>query len=330
MCTCLWWRERHTAAGTLFAGETQGTTYSIKVAARLSTEQRHAVETAIRKRLDEIDRTFSLYREDSELARFNRQQTTDPVPLSPMLLEVFKIAQRISEETDGAYDCTVGPLVAAWGFGPAPRVGRQTPADTEIAGLLPKVGYRKIVLDAPAQTARKTAPDLSCDLNGIAQGYSVDRLAEDIAALGYSNYLVEIGGEIRAHGVVADGRCWRTGIENPMDGAKTYQRIIELNDMSLTTAGDYRNFMDKDGLRLSHIIDPRTGRPVDHNLAAVSVLHAQCVMADGYDTALMVLGPEKGYEFAVRKGLAVVFTAHDPKQGFATKTTPAFDAMGKP
>ncbi|MDX9975717.1 MAG: FAD:protein FMN transferase [FCB group bacterium] len=312
---------------TLFAGEAQGTTYSIKVAAGgLSKEQKHELEAAIRRRFDEIDRAMSLYREDSELAAFNRQQTTEPIRVCREFIEVFQAARAVSEASDGALDVTVAPLVSAWGFGPAKRKDPLPPSDVEITELLQRVGFRGIEIDASAGTIRKTRSDLECDVNGIAQGYTVDKLAEDLQLLGYSNYLVEVGGEVRARGRNARGTCWQVAIEKPIAEGGEYQKVLSLDSLSLTTAGDYRNYIEQNGVRLSHSIDPRTGRPISHSLASVSVIHADCAMADGYDTALMVLGPEKGYELAVKKGLAALFIIHGA-EGYEVKATPAFDSI---
>ena len=170
-------------------------------------------------------------------------------------------------------------------------------------------------------------PDMTCDVNGIAQGYTVDKLADGLHSLGYTDYLVEVGGEVKARGRNARGTCWNAAIEKPSDKGQELQQILPLDNMSLTTAGDYRNYTEKDGVRLCHIIDPHTGRPIAHNLASVSVLHPKCTLADGYDTALMVLGPEKGYELAVKRRVAVQFICHDTEQDYAVRTTPEFDAI---
>ncbi len=312
---------------TMFSGEAQGTTYAIKIVAQVNDGQKRAIETVIRERLDAIDREMSLYRDDSELAAFNRQHTTTPFSVSANLIELFQAARDISEATSGAFDVTVAPLVRAWGFGPESRAAPRVPTDDEISPLIERVGYTKIDIDAKAHTLRKIQPDIACDLNGIAQGFTVDKLAEDLEAMGYIDYCVEVGGEIRAHGHNARGMPWQAGIELPDKSGRALQRVVSLNNMSLTTAGDYRNWAIENGTRVSHIIDPRTGHPVAHRLASVSVIHSQCTVADGYDTALMVLGPEEGYRLAVSKGLAALFTLRNPDGTFDTKTTPAFEAI---
>jgi len=155
----------------------------------------------------------------------------------------------------------------------------------------------------------------------------VDRLSEELAGMGYTDFLVEVGGEVRARGRNARGTLWRVAVLRPTADGGEFEQIVAINNMSLTTAGDYRNYTERDGRRICHIVDPHTGQPVTHRLASVSVLHEKCVMADGYDTALMVLGPDEGYALAVKEGLAALFIVHDPTQGFDTRATPAYERL---
>ena len=309
----------------VFAGETQGTTYTIKVVAdKVSPERRAAIGQAIEARLGTIDKQMSLYRPDSEISLFNAREDTEPLEVSDDLAAVFQLAHNVSAASGGAFDVTVKPLVDAWGFGPSHQQD-EPPTDPELASLHECIGYEKVHVDRAAHTLRKTLPSIRCDLNAIAQGYTVDKLAEDINRLGHVNYMVEVGGEVKARGLNALNVPWRIGIEKPSAGRGALQRIIALDDKALATSGDYRQYYERDGVRISHTIDPRTGRPVTHSLASASVIHESCALADAFATALMVLGPDEGYEFAIAEGLAALLVIHESADQFREKTTPAFE-----
>ena len=193
--------------------------------------------------------------------------------------------------------------------------------------LRKRVGPGLVRVDETEQTLRKGHPETRCDLSGVAKGYAVDRIAEALRALGYRDFLVEIGGELRAHGSPLDGPDWRVAIEAPDPGARRIHRVIPLRDRALATSGDYRNFYERDGVRISHLIDPRSGRPISHVLASVSVVHAEAVWADAWATALMVLGPDEGWELARREGLAAHFIERDGEDGYRSWATPEFEAL---
>jgi len=305
------------------AGHALGTTYSVKLAEPLSSSRGAAVATAIEGRLDEVDELMSTYRPDSELSRFNRHRSTRPYPLSAPTLEVFAVAQDVFERSGGAFDVTVGSLVDAWGFGPGDRSSR--PSTPEVAALRSRAGSEPLALDREAGTIRKLAPDVVADLSAVAKGYAVDLVAETLVALGVSSFLVEIGGELRARGWKADGSRWRVGIERPEPAERTVHLALDLADEAIATSGDYRNFREQDGVRLAHIIDPRSGRPVPYAGASVSVVHARAAVADAWATALSVLGPEAGSAVAEREGLAALFILPG-SGGYVTRATSAFRA----
>jgi thiamine biosynthesis lipoprotein len=219
----------------------------------------------------------------------------------------------------------VAPLVNAWGFGPEGEV-EKAPSEKELAALGERVGYRLIELDRETLSARKLRPDVVCDVSAMAAGYAVDRIAEVLTALGYDNFMIEVTREVRTEGHNAEGRPWQIAIERPVAAEREIERILPVSALALATSGDYRKYREKDGVRLSHIIDPGTRKPVMHKLASVSVFHRECATADGYATALMVLGPDRGFELAVQEGLAALFVIRDAAEGFIEKTTPAFDA----
>ncbi|MCP4203223.1 MAG: FAD:protein FMN transferase [bacterium] len=239
--------------------------------------------------------------------------------------EAFQLALEASEVSGGAFDVTVGPLVEAWGFGPGGRRSRQ-PSEEELRELLGATGYRGLELDASAQTIRKKLPEIYCDLSGVAKGYGVDRVAAALDRLRADRYMIEVGGEIRTRGRNLEGRAWQLAIESPT-AARAVHRVVSLSGAALATSGDYRNHHDLEGSRVSHTIDPRVGRPVEHSLASVSVVHSQCALADAFATALMVLGPDQGWRLAVRENLATLFLIRDSEAGLVEKMTPAFDEL---
>ena len=313
-----------------FQGRKMGTVFSVKVAARNLNDQRlFELRLAVETAFDDVDRKMSTYRADSELSRFNELASAEPFPVSAETLEVFRHARAISQATGGAFDITVGPLVAAWGFGASgldpTSEEASIPTETEIEALRSRLGRHMIELNEEASTIAKHIPEVHCDLSAIAKGYAVDRAADALAAMGFENYLVELGGEIRTAGRNEEGTPWRIAIERPQTAGREPHRLLPLDEMALATSGDYRNFYEKDGRRFSHTIDPRTGRPVNHRLASVSVFDALCVRADGYATALMVLGEDEGFRFAVENNLAALFLVRDGTDGFDEKTTPAFE-----
>jgi len=311
-------------AAAEFRGTSMGTVYSVKLAdAELTSEARRAIARVIEERLDGVDRAMSTYRPDSELSRFNRHAANEPFPVSAETLEVFRVAREVSELSGGAFDVTVGPLVAAWGFGATDRAPAP-PSEAELAALRPRVGFARVAIDASAGTLTKSRADVVCDLSAIAKGYAVDRVAAGLRDLGYGDFLVEVGGEVRASGFRRDGAAWRVAIEQPDSMPRAVHAVVPLHDMALATSGDYRNFYEVDGRRISHTIDPRTAQPIAHALASVSVLHRDAVHADALATALNVLGPEAGRALAEREGLAAYFMVRRPDGRFESLETSAF------
>lgn len=309
-----------------FEGATMGTTYTVKVVVPEMTQaEQAATRDAIRAALDAVDGSMSTYKPDSELSRFNRDGAVEPFKLSAATISVFLLAQEVSEATGGAFDVTVGPFVNAWGFGPVKRAS--PPTDAELASIRERVGYRQLSIDAKAQTIAKARPDIYADLSAIAKGYGVDQAARALDARGLQRYMVEVGGEVRVKGRNAAGKPWQVGIERPDGTTQRAHLVVPLTNMSMATSGDYRNYFEKDGRRYSHEIDPTTGYPIGHRLAAVTVLAPDCALADAYATALLVLGPEKGYALAARKGLAAFFIVRRPDGSFAERQTPAFAAL---
>jgi len=324
-----WWRLRGTTPefNTLeFSGPTMGTSYSVKVVAgTLTTEETRVVSARIESELDRVNELMSTYRPDSELSRFNQAPGGAPFAVSPETAEVFAVARRVSEHSDGAFDVTVGPLVALWGFGATDRAP-QPPTPDELAAAREVVGYRMVTVDTLAHTVTKEKDGTRCDLSAIAKGFGVDRVATGLEELGYERFLVEVGGEIAARGRRADGSPWRVAIEQPDPDRRSVYRVVDLDDAAMATSGDYRNYYQADGVWLSHIIDPRTEHPISHDLASVSVVHDQCMWADAWATALSVLGPDQGMRTAEAEGLAVHFLVRDGHGGFEARASSKFRA----
>lgn len=276
---------------------------------------------AVDAALARVDAVFSTYRDDSELSRLNARSTSpEPQPVSAELARVLSVAAAIARASGGALDPTVGPLVDRWGFGPAGVSAPPTPA--AIADGLRGVGMAAVQIrrapapaaaDAPAATGEHhlvafTAPR-RLDLSALAKGRGVDLVAEALQVGGCAHFLVDIGGEIRVRGRSPRGAPWRLGIEQPGALAPGYRPLpaLVLTEGAVATSGDYRNYREVDGVRRSHLIDPRTGYPIAHALAAVTVWHPQTMHADAWATALNVLAPAEARETAEREGLVAAF-----------------------
>jgi thiamine biosynthesis lipoprotein len=280
----------------LTEGRTMGTTYQITVVSD-SSQGVGGLKEKIDARLDEINRVFSTYIKDSEISRFNAwNRAGEKFQVSTDFMKVMRVGRRIYQLSEGAWDGTVNPLVNLWGFGPTRKEIRMPPA-ADIKALLPEVGFSHIEIKEPNFLVKNLA-SVTLDLNSIAKGFAVDEVAKLIAAAGFKNYLVEIGGEVYAAGVRRDGGKWRVGINLPRKDAaiNAVYKVVSISNKAFATSGDYRNFIEINGVRYSHVIDPRTGYPVSNGVVSVSILADDCTLADGLATAVMVMGAEKGVE----------------------------------
>lgn len=303
-----------------FQGMTMGTTFSMKWVST-SEEEVESVRAEAGKLLSQVNQQMSTYIEDSELSLLNKMPHGEPRQVSSELMQVLKEGQRISELTRGAFDYTVGPLVNLWGFGPDGRI-THAPDTHEIEALKARIGYRFVELDPNALSVVKDGEQY-VDLSAIAKGYGVDALAQLLEARGIERYLVEIGGELRAKGSKPNAEPWRLAIETPTEGERSVQEVISLTQGGVATSGDYRNYFEEDGVRFSHTIDPRTARPITHRLASVTVIRPSCMEADALATALMVMGEEEGYNFALEHDIDAFFI-NKTEDGFETRFTPGF------
>lgn len=276
-------------------GLAQGTSYQITYYAEDSSVNKAQVSYI----LAQIDISLSIYKPYSLISQFNR--STSGIQTDRHLRKVVKKAQQVSRKTGGAFDITVLPLVQAWGFGAAPVSA--LPDSAAIQDLLQCVGRDKIRLGW--RQLRKDAPCVQIDVNGIAQGYTVDVLADYLEKKGIRNYLVELGGEIRVKGRKPDGKAMAIGIEGPAAGnpgdAYPIQKIIRLEKGAITTSGNYRKFYQSGSQKISHLIDPKTGYPLDNELISVTVWASDAMTADAYDNALMGIGLEKAFDFLNRQ-----------------------------
>lgn len=308
-----------------FTGSTMGTSYDLKLVPAPGQTVPVDFQPRTEALLARINQTLSTYDPHSELSRFNRNPSTDWVTVSPELQQIVTEALRISELSSGVFDITVGPLVNLWGFGPEPRRD-QVPTDTAIAQARERVGYWRLQAREEPPALKKDRPDLYVDLSAIAKGYGVDQLAALAETTGIHHYLVSIGGEIRAKGHNGRGQPWTIAIEKPVVGQRAVERLIQLGDHSISTSGDYRNFFEQNGQRYSHIINPRTGRPVLQTVASVTVISDQSMIADATATTLMAAGSEFGFQLATDHHLAAFFILAAPDGRFQERYTPEFES----
>lgn len=304
-------REAEAPILIVLDGPTMGTTYSVKFASLPDGVTTAGLQEELRAILERINRLMSTYDPDSEVSRFNRHEGLDWFDMSAETISVVSVARRVSDVTGGAFDITVGPLVDLWGFGGKSESDgsaiQQEPSTDEIRTVRGRLGFRHLEIREDPPALRRARVGIGIDLSGIAKGHAVDQIADHVESAGVDSYMVEVGGEIRTRGLKPDGRAWRLGIEAPLRGERSVHREIELRNDAMATSGDYRNYFESKGNVYSHLLDPRTGRPVKHRLASVSVIADKCINADALATALMVLGPAEGYRVALEHELAVLW-----------------------
>ncbi|UAW96979.1 FAD:protein FMN transferase [Halopseudomonas nanhaiensis] len=306
------------------AGSTMGSSYSIKWVGVDGSPEPRALQTSIEAMFGQFDEEVSGWRDDSDLARFNEAPsgTCQKVPAS--LVELVKASASLHERSDGAFDITVGPLLDLWGFhGPMGSGG--LPARDELERALQRVGQRHLRLE-DGQLCKSA--DVSVDISGLAAGYMVDEVVEHLGSYGITSYMVEITGELKAAGRKPGGSPWRIAIEEPRDDDRIAQVILPLDGYGVSTSGDYRNYFEYEGKRYSHTFNPRSGTPIMHELAAVTVLHPSAMEADGLSTILHVLGPDEGWTYALAHDVAALFVVRKGS-GFISRATPKFEALRK-
>lgn len=286
-------------------GSTMGTQFTVKLPRGSSDQDPAGLQRAIEAALADDEAQMSTYMVDSVISRFNASQSTDWQAVTPGFCVKVEQSLAIAAATDGAFDITVGPLVNLWGFGPGKMID-QPPSEDAIQSLLAQTGYQNLHADCSRSMIRKDIAGLMLDMSAIGKGYAADRVAKLLASRGFDSFLVEVGGELRVAGRNASGEPWAIGIEAPLPDERRPHTIVHLTDTGMATSGDYRNFFEADGVLYSHTIDTRTGRPVTHSLASVTVVDGRAWRADALATALLVMGPEEGLEFAEREGIATL------------------------
>lgn len=305
-------------AGTIFIlslskyqtsqGEIFGTTYHV----RYNSTQN--LDKEIEQELFRVDTIFSLFKENSLLSRFNRGE--DKGKGNTLFAEVIKLSLEISDETEGAFDITVAPLVNAWGFG---FKNKQPLSNKQVDSLQKLVGYQHLSFNGKELT--KDIPNLQIDCGAIAKGYAVDRIAKLLSDKGCQNYMVEIGGEVVVKGNNDKGEKWKIGINKPTQHAlpteEDLQTLLSLTNCGIATSGNYRNFYIKDGKKYAHSIDPKTGYPVQHSLLSATVISQSCAKSDALATAFMVMGLDKAKAFVeTHKDIQVYFIYADEKGNY--------------
>ncbi len=295
----------------LLEGVTMGTAWHVQVVGSDAKSVREA-GAAIVKLLAYLDReVFSTWTEDSELSRLNRGALNVAHPVSPEMLDALQLAQEIYRKSRNTFDISIGPLVNLWGFGPVPATG--LPDSDSIAAARAQLGLDALHVDAAAGTVTFTRR-LTLDLASIAEGYAADKAAELLQQHGFVSFLVDVGGEMRMQGRHPDGTDWIVAVERPQEGPReVYARIDSRGEaIAVSVSGDYRSYLEIDGQRYAHGIDPRTGKPAMHALASVAVIGGTAAAADAWSTALLVLGPDEGRAVADSEGLAAYFIMRAP------------------
>lgn len=307
--------------GVLLQGKTMGTiAFNVKVYPGDVALNQTTLLASINQELQLINQLMSTYIPDSELSKFNASKAGEVTKLSPYNQYLFEQSLRLYQISDGAFDVTIGPLVNLWGFGPEGRVTKR-PTEQQINQLAPSLGSDKLVLAGNALS--KKHDKTYVDFSAIAKGFAVDKVAELLEEKGFSNYLVEIGGELKVSGVKSDGNQWKIAIEKPVTELRQVQLIISPGDMAMATSGDYRNYFEQDGVRYSHTLDIRTGSPISHKLVSVTILDKSSAMADALATAITVMGAEQGLTFAEKHNIAAYMLVKSA-DGFEEVVSSAF------
>ncbi|MEP0202617.1 MAG: FAD:protein FMN transferase [Halioglobus sp.] len=285
-----------------------GTSWSVTYGQAGSELGPQELSRLISERLEAVNASMSTYRDDSELMQFNLAGVGQSVLLSGDLRTVLGTALLVGESSGGAYDVTVAPLVDLWGFGPdGPAQG--VPSDDQIEARMSSVGQQYLQLGDAGTISKSQA--VQVDLSSIAKGFGVDAVADVLENVGVSDYLAEVGGEMRLAGRSPRGDDWRVAIESPEPGQRGVALAFSATNIAVATSGDYRNFYEVDGVRYSHSIDARSGRPVRHDLVSVTVLHESAMWADAWATALTILGHDAALSIANQRGLAVYLIRRD-------------------
>ncbi|MGH1378376.1 MAG: FAD:protein FMN transferase [Alphaproteobacteria bacterium] len=303
-----------------------GTTYNVVIISN-NPEIREKAQNIINDTIKRIDSHLSNWNPDSEISKFNKSKESHPFNISPMLLDVMVIGNQVHEESNGFFDVTLAPIINLWGFG-AKNGDKTIPTKEEISTKLSQIGQnRQLDLDVESSSLTKLNSNVTISLSAIAKGYGIDQIAKGLTSLGIDNFLVEIGGDLITRGKNPHGLAWQIGIEQPDHSGKEIQKLVKLNNIAMATSGDYRNYFEEDGVRYSHIINPKNGYPITHNTASVTVLAENATLADAWATALLAIGEKQGMKLAEQNMIAALFIVNQKDnsgQKYITKTSSAF------
>ncbi|PKM27143.1 MAG: thiamine biosynthesis protein ApbE [Gammaproteobacteria bacterium HGW-Gammaproteobacteria-13] len=299
-----------------------GSTYTVKYVRSKDSPSLELLKRETDAILAEVDQQMSTYRDDSAIEQFNQAPAGTCQAMPAGVLELVEAGRVLHEQSAGAFDLTLEPLLNLWGFGPKARA-EKVPTAEQLAAARAQVGMQH--LRSEGEQLCKDV-DVQVDFNSIAAGYAVDKIVQRFTELGVTSYMVEATGELKAAGKKPDGQPWRIGLEAPQDGQRVAQRVLAVDGYGISTSGDYRNYFEEDGQRYSHTLDPLTGAPITHTLAAVTVVDKSTLRADGLSTVLMVMGTERGLAFAERMGIAAFFVTREG-DAFVTQTTQAFEQL---
>lgn len=305
---------------TQVKGNAQGTTFNIVYDDKNETDYSISIDSLFQV----IDKSMSLWDSTSTISLLNK--STEGREIDSHFKTVYNLSQTISAKTNGSFDITMGPLIKSWGF--IRKKGLPVPSQEEIDQKLAYVGIENFKLEG--NYLRKKIPEAEIDMNAVAQGYSVDVVAEFLNKKKIPNYLIEIGGEIRTKGINQFGEAWKVGIEKPDFNAgfskNSIKAVLGMTDLSLATSGSYRKFIEVDGKKYSHTIDPKTGKPVTHNLLSVTVIAPDCGSADAFATSFMVLGQDSALVIAKREKLEI-YCIYDDQGELKSTFTPGFEKL---
>jgi thiamine biosynthesis lipoprotein len=308
------------------SGKTMGTSYSIVAVAAPKDVTEEIILETVEATLKSVNAKMSNWDKKSEISLLNEASSLKPENISNDMLEVLVAAEKVHAQSRGFFDLTVSPVIDLWGFGPK-NLEDQVPSSYEIEQALKFVGQDKMLLvDSNRKTLEKTSDNVSINLSAIAKGYGVDKVAQSFKKLGIERFLIEIGGDLSVSGKNSKGIPWAIGIEQPDSEDRVVKLVLSISDLSMATSGDYRNFFEEDGVRYSHIINPTTGKPVDHRTASVTVLAENAMMADAWATALLVAGEKEGLSIAEKHQIAALFISK-AKENFVTSSSTAFTIL---
>jgi thiamine biosynthesis lipoprotein len=309
-------------------GQTMGTSYSVTIVNKPDGIDKQKLKESIEDLLAKVNSQMSNWDRNSEISLFNKNNSDKPIHISQSLFDVITAANDINLKSGGVFDITLTPLINLWGFGTSKSV-TETPTESEIFFALNKVGQKNLLkLNYNEKTLSKIKKGVSINLSAIAKGYGIDQLAAMLADMQINRYLIEIGGDLIVSGLNAEDKPWSIGVETPSLTKHSVQSILTIRDKAMATSGDYRNFFEKNGIRYSHIINPNTGKPIRHKTSSVTVLAKNAMLADGWATAMLAMGAEKGMVVANRYQLAVFFISKN-KNMFTTSSSLKFKELTK-